>query len=301
MGFFKRKEIAGGKGYDLLGACGWFVPGGRGFFWIVIMLMLGAILGNCVTLALSKWVSASFASGYGTLFSYPVSFIPAMIYAAASGRANALGNDGVALDSSNFGRFSGWTVAVIAAVATLAAAFVNDAFSLVLPPMPERLEQLLHGLMAGSPLWVSLLTASVFAPFFEEWLCRGIILRGLLQKIGPGWAIVISALFFAVIHLNPWQALPAFVFGCLFGYVYYRTGSLKLTMLMHCVNNTFATLVSRIPGLEDTDSFIELMSPWAYWLEFAACLCIIVAAVAAFSSIGIKDGERSNCDRISFE
>ena len=301
MGFFKRKEIAGGKGYDLLGACGWYVPGGKGIFWLVILLLVGATLGNCVTMALARWCGSAFASRYGMLFSYPLSFIPAMLYASAVGRANALTRDAIALDSGNFGRFSGWTAALIASIATLATAFVNDIFALVLPPMPEKLEQLLHGLMSDCPLWVSLVSASVFAPFFEEWLCRGMILRGLLQKIKPGWAIVLSALFFAVIHMNPWQALPAFVFGCLFGYVYYRTGSLKLTMLMHCVNNTFATLMSRIPELKDCDSFMELLSPWVYWLEFAACLCIITAAVAAFSGIGIKDGERSNCDRISFE
>ena len=301
MGFFKRKEIAGGKGYDLLGACGWYVPGGKGIFWLVILLLVGATLGNCVTMALVRWCGSAFASRYGMLFSYPLSFIPAMLYASAVGRANALTRDAIALDSGNFGRFSGWTAALIASIATLATAFVNDIFALVLPPMPEKLEQLLHGLMSDCPLWVSLVSASVFAPFFEEWLCRGMILRGLLQKIKPGWAIVLSAIFFAVIHMNPWQALPAFVFGCLFGYVYYRTGSLKLTMLMHCVNNTFATLMSRIPELKDCDSFMELLSPWVYWLEFAACLCIITAAVAAFSGIGIKDGERSNCDRISFE
>ena len=117
----------------------------------------------------------------------------------------------------------------------------------------------------------------------------------------PGWAIVLSALFFAIIHLNPWQAVPAFVLGCLFGYVYYKTGSLKLTMLMHCVNNTLATLLSRIPGMGEAESFMDVLSPWAYWLEFIACAAIVVAAVAAISSIRIKDGEKSNCDRIKFE
>ena len=83
----------------------------------------------------------------------------------------------------------------------------------------------------------------------------------------PIWAIFWSAVFFAFIHLNPWQAVPAFVLGCLFGYVYYKTGSLKLTMLMHCVNNTLATLLSRIPGMGEAESFMDVLSPWAYWLE----------------------------------
>ena len=72
-------------------------------------------------------------------------------------------------------------------------------------------------------------------------------------------------------------------------------------MLMHCVNNTFATLVSRISGLDEAESFMDVLSPWAYWLEFVACAAIVVAAVAALSGIRIKDGEKSNCDRIKFE
>lgn len=300
MAFFKRRRSAEGKGFDLFGAYSFYVPGGSGVFWITVMFMLGAILGNIATMAMAKWISSGFASEYGMLISYPLMFIPAMLFCSSASRRNLMFEDGIALDSSNFGKYSGWSTALIVSIATVAAAFVADVFNVLLPPMPEALERVLEQMMDG-PLWVTLLCVSVFAPFFEEWLCRGMILRGLLQKMKPGWAIVISALFFAAIHMNPWQALPAFMLGCLFGYVYYRTGSLRLTMLMHGVNNTLATLMSRIPGVGDADSIMELMSPWAYWLEFAACTLTVVAAVAAISRIKIKDGEKSNCDRIRYE
>lgn len=300
MAFFKRRRSAEGKGFDLFGAYSFYVPGGSGIFWITVMFMLGAILGNLATMAMAKWVSPGFTTGYGMLISYPLMFIPAMLFCSSASRRNLMFEDGIALDSSNFGKYSGWSAALIVSIATVAAAFVADVFNVLLPPMPEALEKVLKQMMDG-PLWVTILCVSVFAPFFEEWLCRGMILRGLLQKMKPGWAIVISALFFAAIHMNPWQALPAFMLGCLFGYVYYRTGSLRLTMLMHCVNNTLATLMSRIPGVGDADSIMELMSPWAYWLEFAACTLTVVAAVAAISRIKIKDGEKANCDRIRYE
>lgn len=300
MAFFKRRKTKEGKGFDLFGAYSFYVPGGSGIFWITVLLMLGAVLGNIATMAMTKWISSGFAAEYGMLISYPMMFIPAMLFCSSASRRNFMFEDGIALDSSNFGKYSGWSAALIVSIATVAAAFVADVFNVLLPPMPEALERVLKQMMDG-PLWVTLLCVGVFAPFFEEWLCRGMILRGLLQKMKPGWAIVLSALFFAVIHMNPWQALPAFMLGCLFGYVYYRTGSLRLTMLMHCVNNTLATLMSRIPGVGDADSIMELMSPWAYWLEFAACTLTVVAAVAAVSGIKIKDGEKSNCDRIRYE
>ena len=53
--------------------------------------------------------------------------------------------------------------------------------------------------LTGGPFWSSFLVTAIFAPIFEEWLCRGMILRGLLTKIKPAWAIIISALFFALI------------------------------------------------------------------------------------------------------
>ena len=300
MTFFKRHKTENGNGFDLFGAYAFYVPGGTGIFWLIVMFMIGAILGNIVTVGLSFGVSADFATKYGMLISYPLMFVPAMLFASAASRRNVMFEDGIALDSSNFGKYSGWCIALIVSIATVAAAFVSDIFNVMLPQMPETLKKVFEQMMGG-PLWVTLLCVSVFAPFFEEWLCRGMILRGLLQKMKPGWAIVLSALFFAVIHMNPWQAIPAFALGCLFGYVYYRTGSLRLTMLMHCVNNTLATLLSRIPGLGEAESFMDVLSPWAYALEFVACVCIIVAAVAALSGIRIKDGEKSNCDRIRFE
>ena len=135
------------------------------------------------------------------------------------------------------------------------------------------------------PLWATFISVSVFAPLFEEWLCRGLILRGLLSKTTPALAIAISAAFFAVIHGNIWQGLPAFGMGLLFGYAYYRTGSLKLTMLMHFTNNTTALAFSKIPQFEDAETFMDILSPWAYWCIFVLCILIVISSAAVIRSI----------------
>jgi membrane protease YdiL (CAAX protease family) len=188
------------------------------------------------------------------------------------------------LDSNNFGRLGGWKMGLIVSVATMATAFITEPVSTLLPEMPEVLKQALEQVTEG-PLWVSLLSVSVFAPLFEEWLCRGLVLRGLLRKMNPFGAILISAAFFAVLHMNPWQAIPAFVLGVLFGYVYYKTGSLKLTMLMHCVNNTMAVVLSRIPSLSEAETLMEVMSPWAYAGVYAACVVFVAAALVVLKGI----------------
>ena len=288
--FFKRHQGRGS--YDLFSTYSHYLPGIGGMFMLLAMFFVGALLGNVLVLLLQAGFSAEFAQEYGTVISYPVMFIPPMLYASFQSRKNEFlpwGEDGnppagVPLDTNNFGRLGGGWLALVVSIATMAASFVAEPVNTLLPEMPELLKQALEQLTEG-PVWIALLSVSIFAPFFEEWLCRGIVLRGLLKKMKPGWAIVVSALFFAVLHMNPWQAIPAFILGLLFGYVYYRTGSLKLTMLMHCVNNTLAVICSHIPSLAEAETFMDVMSPWAYACIYAACILFLTAAVITLRGI----------------
>ena len=264
---------------------------------LFLMFLIGSLLGSVLVGALT-FVSPEFAQMYGTVISYPLMFIPALLYASAQSRRNEFFETGYALDSSNFGQLGGFRMAVIVSIATIATAFMADSLNGIMPETPEWFEDAMAQIM-DAPVWITLISVSVFAPLFEEWLCRGLVLRGLLQKTSPTVAIAVSAAFFAVLHMNPWQALPAFLLGVLFGYVYYKTGSLKLTMLMHCVNNTMAVVFSKIPSLEEMESFTEVLSPWAYAGIFAACAAFTAAACVVLKNIPFtKDGARSNCDEI---
>lgn len=261
------------------------------------LFLTGALLGNLITGVLALF-SPEFAATYGTVISYPVMFIPPMLLASAQSRRNDVFETGYALDSNHFGSLGGFRMALIVSIATVAVAFVADSFNSLLPPVPEWFEKAMEQLM-NAPIWITLISVSIFAPLFEEWLCRGIVLRGLLQKSSPAAAITVSALFFALLHMNPWQALPAFLLGLLFGYVYYKTGSLKLTMLMHCVNNTMATVFSKIPSLAEADSFKEVMSTWSYTCILIACIAFTASAIIILHNISFaKDDSRSNCDEI---
>ena len=295
MAFFKRYQGRGS--YDLFSNYNHFVPGYGGMFMLLLMFLVGALLGN-ITVGALTLVSSEFATVYGTVISYPIMFIPAMLYASAKSRRNDMFETGYALDSSNFGSLGAFWMALIVSVATMATAFIADACNALLPEAPEWFKQLMETMMNG-PVWITFISVSIFAPLFEEWLCRGMVLRGLLQKGKPFAAIVVSALFFALLHANPWQALPAFMLGLLFGYVYYKTGSLKLTMLMHCVNNTLALVFSKIPSLKEADSFREVLSPWAYTGIFIACVAFVAGCCVVLRNIPFKkEGAASNCDEI---
>lgn len=297
MGFFKRHQ--GRASYDLFSTYSYFLPGLKGMLMLLIMFLLGSLLGNIVIAVLSLCLSSQFAMEYGTVISYPLMFVPPMLYASYQSRKaefSAWAEEGstcIPLDSNNFGRLGGWKLAVVASIATIAAAFIAEPINTLLPEMPEFLKQALEQLTEG-PLWVAFLSVSVFAPLFEEWLCRGLVLRGLLRKFNPASSIMVSAAFFAILHMNPWQAIPAFLLGLLFGYVYYKTGSLKLTMLMHCVNNTLALITSRIPSLADAETFMDIMSPWAYVCIYIASVLFVAAAIITFKGIPQNRDEQSS-------
>lgn len=262
---------------------------------MLLMFVLGSIIGNLVALLLTPILGAG--SEYATLIAYPIMFIPAMMYTRIKSRNASIFSEGVKLDSANFGGHSIATLIPLVALATWALAFCVDAPMSIMPPMPEWLEKALESITQGT-FWVNFLCVSIFAPFFEEWLCRGIILRGLLsRRKHPAFAIIISAVFFAVIHANPWQAIPAFLLGCLFGYIYYKTGSLVLTMIMHFANNTLSLVLSQFSSLQEYDNFRDMLPAQSYWSIFAACVLLLVLIIRVFRRIPLVSPE-GNMDKI---
>lgn len=278
--FFRRHEGRGS--YDLFSSYGHYLPGFKGTLMLLAMFLAGAVLGNLSILGLQAVLGHEFTANYGTLVSYPIMFIPALLYASAMSRLNEYSAPEIPLDRGGFSRKTWFTFIFTGVSATVASAYIVEPVTSLLPDMPVWLEQAMKQMLENMPLWATLLSVSVFAPLFEEWLCRGLVLRGLLHSMNPASAIAVSAVFFAILHMNPWQAIPAFCLGLLFGYAYYRTGSLKLTMLMHCTNNTIAVIFSKTPQFKEAETFMDVLSPWAYWCVFAACVAILICSLIIF-------------------
>ena len=114
-------------------------------------------------------------------------------------------------------------------------------FYLPIPDESEVMQYLLK--MMRNP--IGFITVCFIGPFAEEVLFRGAIERRLLQKNwNPWFAIVISALIFALAHFNFAQAFTATVIGIFMGWVYYRTRSIWPGVLIHMTHNTIATILA---------------------------------------------------------
>ena len=104
-----------------------------------------------------------------------------------------------------------------------------------------------------SDQFATIVLTVLFAPIIEEIIFRGIIQKGLLNKVVKPWkAILISAFFFGLVHGNPWQFIGAVLLGSVLGLVYYKTKSLLLPILLHAFNNLVSSLLIFYAS---TDSF----------------------------------------------
>lgn len=132
-----------------------------------------------------------------------------------------------------------WTVLSWSVIAALGALIPSAWIQEQMPELPNFAEQE-FGTIMGTP-W-GYLVIGLLAPLSEEIVLRGAILKELLksEKLSTWTAIAISALFFALVHMNPAQMPHAFIIGLLLGWMYYRTGSILPGVAYHWANNSVA-------------------------------------------------------------
>lgn len=81
-------------------------------------------------------------------------------------------------------------------------------------------------------------------PFIEEILYRGLILRQFLLRYSPSKAIILSSLIFGFAHLRYEDFAGLFVMGVVMGIFYYKTNSILVSSISHCIFNLAAVLIS---------------------------------------------------------
>jgi membrane protease YdiL (CAAX protease family) len=131
-------------------------------------------------------------------------------------------------------------------------------------PKPESMKEATQGLLGGS-VWITFLAMVVLAPVTEEFLFRGVILQGFLRNYGRRKAILVSALLFALFHLNPWQFPVAFLLGVVLGWWVTVTGSLLPCLFGHALGNSLRLLMSVVERTRITPGNIANPS-WPDWL-----------------------------------
>ena len=131
-------------------------------FVLLLLLLAGALVGAAVQYAAGSWLGP-----YATLVTYVLMFVPPMLYAAGRSARNELLLEPCELDRPRFRPLGAGLAVLIAVVTTVAAGFIADAGTLLLPPMPAWLENALKEMTQGN-LAANFLCVCIAAPFFEE-------------------------------------------------------------------------------------------------------------------------------------
>jgi len=127
-----------------------------------------------------------------------------------------------------------WTVLLamvfaVEGVGILASEWDNVLRSIF--PIPDFVARMMSDLSQGGI--ASVVAMVIVAPFTEELLFRGLILRGFLARYGVVAAVLVSAVLFALVHVNPYQFGSAFLMGVFLAWLFLRTHSLWPCIIAH--------------------------------------------------------------------
>ena len=171
----------------------------------------------------------------------------------------------------------GWRTCIIAFVGGVFGALSMSILAGNIE-LPDEVFQLQ---LAMSRNFFGLFTIIIVGPIAEEFVFReGIVGEMLRRGASPWTAIIFSAVMFGVMHLNFAQGLYALPLGLLLGIIYYKTGGIVLTSLLHILNNGFAAFQLHTMGEDAPDtSFAELFgNAYTAYTVMAVCgvLCILL-------------------------
>ena len=186
-----------------------------------------------------------------------------------------------------------WVWGVIAALAF--AATVHAAIVLLFRFVPFPAEAFHKGydfsfIPSRQLQWLAVVVSALSAGVCEETGFRGYMQRPIENRHGPSVAILVSSLFFLLLHLNKDWALIGMVpivfgAGVLLGVLARASGTLLFCMLGHWIMDIglFAYWWTQIAGTFGQRPIAETGMDQAFYFEcgaFAAVLIVLVVAMA---------------------
>ena len=135
------------------------------------------------------------------------------------------------------------------------------------------------GDIVGSGLAMGVLIVTLFAPILEEMIFRKLMIDRL-HAYGERNAILFSALSFGLFHGNLTQFLFAASVGLFLGYVYCKTGKVRITILMHILLNAFSSAIMLlVPRLSENGESMETLTALLFIVSLLLVAGMFVAGL----------------------
>ena len=119
---------------------------------------------------------------------------------------------------------------------------INMAIDQVFPPPAWFWELFNRVFESDYGMYGAFMKIVIVAPIIEELIFRGVIMHGFMRNYPKIIAILVSALLFALFHLNPWQFPATFLLGMLLGWVMVITRNIFACIIGHAINNLMVLL-----------------------------------------------------------
>ncbi|MBO7529975.1 MAG: CPBP family intramembrane metalloprotease [Bacteroidales bacterium] len=108
----------------------------------------------------------------------------------------------------------------------------------------KQSEEIIKTFISQGSLCSSLLIIAALAAVSEELLFRSVIQKALIKLFKNAHvAIVVTAFVFSAVHMDFFGFFPRMILGIMLGYMFYLSGSIFPSILMHFVNNATIVLI----------------------------------------------------------
>lgn len=120
---------------------------------------------------------------------------------------------------------------------------------------------------------LSILATAVTPAIVEEFALRGVVLHAL-KRFGNGFAVLISATLFGLLHGNFEQIPFAFLVGLYLGFLTIKTKSIVPAVILHFYNNFSSVIISLVD-----DKFSQNIMQFAYMFYLLIMICLSVVGL----------------------
>ena len=171
-----------------------------------------------------------------------------------------------------------------------------ESLEAMLKQMEEAAGDLTERMLQVDSIWGllgNLLVIALIPAVGEELTFRGVVQQALTKRCkNVHVAVFLSAFIFSFIHFQFYGFLPRMFLGFILGYLFYYSGSIWTSILMHFVNNGAAVVVAYLDykGLANVDW--EHFGSTTNSVVLIASLVLTVGLIFVSNKINMKYGRK---------
>ncbi len=204
-------------------------------YFIALLMLIGVFVLSYMHVIQSEWLS--------TLLIQVViiSGVPTLMY-------TLLVSKNIKTTMSDFGfKKTSWKIILLAVLLGFVIYFLNIFVSSFFQSILYTIgfeDYMVAPIISIDPMASEILLVAMLPGLCEEILHRGILLRGLDSATNKRFALIMSSLFFGLLHLDITKFFYASILGCLIGLVSLASDSIYPAIIMHFMNNFLSVYFS---------------------------------------------------------